>query len=437
MITQYSKSFYDCLLLAMTGWMVAAAPLQANEPSADAFVQQLNTGKLACPLDLLLDIPASWGLTPDRLDAAFVVPKEVKMEKNPYFQWMTTDRTRAVFMRHPFSNVQTDLTLFGGEIRAEEVVVDFLDGKLNGITFSLFNHGDSGEITTEDFQNRFKICGTKITSLLAVRPTAKKANAADGLLSEGWIWVSPKGMALLENNPEASKGTVAFLRLKLAPRDAKGMMASVFQDRSSSAKFTDLAKNVTKEANGDVYIKGIPMVDQGPKGYCVVASAQRLFEYYGIPADQHQIAQVAGSDAQRGTSPLIMAEVLGKIDYRFKTRFKILCMASSGGLTEVNERKMTVGKPYGKDKFIKELHTYINEGVPLLWGLTLGKYPEEPSIAQQTGGGHMRMIIGYNDKTGYVLFSDSWGAGHELKRMKIDNSYSATQGIFAMFPTVR
>ena len=31
----------------------------------------------------------------------------------------------------------------------------------------------------------------------------------------------------------------------------------------------------------------------------------------------------------------------------------------------------------------------------------------------------MRMIIGYNDKTKAILFSDSWGAGHELKQMKM------------------
>jgi hypothetical protein len=230
---------------------------------------------------------------------------------------------------------------------------------------------------------------------------------------------------------------VEFLRLKIAPRDAKGAFAAAFQGRSMAAKLSDLPKNLTKEANGDVYIKGIPMVDQGPKGYCVVASAQRLFEYYGIPADQHQIAQVAGTDAQKGTSTVAMAEALGKIDFRFKTRFKILGMQASAGLVEVDERKMTAGKAVSEAEFAKDIHRYIDEGIPLLWGLTLGKYPEEPSIAQQAGGSHMRMIIGYNDKTGHVLFSDSWGAGHELKRMKMSDAYGATHGLFAMSPTVR
>ncbi len=414
----------------------APAATDDARAKAEAFVRQLQTGKLPCPLDALADIPAVWAITPDRLDADFAVPKGLDFKKNPYFQWMTKDRTRAVFMKRAFNDLRIDLSLFGGELPVEEAVVDFLDGKLNGITFSLYNQGDSGGIAKDEFQKRFKLCGTKIGGLLGVRPSSKKANPVEGLLSEGWVWVSPKGMAVLENNPEANTGNASFLRLKIAPRDAKGSMAAAFQDRSAAVKLSDLPKNVVKQPDGDVYIKGIPMVDQGPKGYCVVASAQRLFEYYGIPADEHQIAQVAGTDARAGTNILAMSDALGKIDYRFKTRFKILTLKSTEGLVEVNERKMTAGKPFGRDKFAKEIHHHVDQGIPLLWGLMLGLYPEEPSIAQQAGGGHMRMIIGYNDKTGQVLFSDSWGAGHELKRMTMDNAYKATMGLFAMFPTV-
>ncbi len=431
-------AFRRAALLVSIAIAAAAGQVRADdEAKAKAFVQQMRAGTLDCALDLLDAIPAVWALTPDRLDAAFGVPKGVEVKKNPYFEWMTISRDRAVFMKQPFTNLRVDLKIFGGELPVEEVVVDFLEGKLNGITFSLYNKGDSGEIKSDEFQRRFKLCGSKVSDMLQVRPTARKADAAQGLVSEGWTWVSPKGIAMLEHNPEANQGSVEFLRLKIAPRDAKGAFAAAFQGRSMAAKLSDLPKNLTKSTNGDVHIKGIPMVDQGPKGYCVVASAQRLFEYYGIPADQHQIAQVAGTDAQKGTSTVAMAEALGKIDFRFKTRFKILGMLAETGLSEVDERKMTVGKAVSEADFAKDIHRYIDEGIPLLWGLALGKYPEEPSIAQQEGGNHMRMIIGYNDKTGHLLFSDSWGAGHELKRMKMGDAYRATHGLFAMSPTMR
>ena len=81
------------------------------------------------------------------------------------------------------------------------------------------------------------------------------------------------------------------------------------------------------------------MVDQGAKGYCVVASAQRLFEYYGISCDMHQLAQIAGSDPDRGTSSLAINEELGAIDHLFKTRFTCLAVRDRNGLVELLEGK--------------------------------------------------------------------------------------------------
>lgn len=404
--------------------------------TAEEFQNRLKAGKLARPMDSLVDIPAVWSLKPADLDAAFKLPDGVKMEKNPYFNWLTKSRDRAVFMRRPYANLTVDFSLFDGALPLEEAVVDFLDGRLNGITFSLFNRGDSGEIDSGEFDRRLKLCGQKIGTLLKVKPVAKKANPTQGLLMEGWIWISQSGMATLEYNPEALQGRPEFLRLKIAPRDAKGVFAAAFQGRPAVVKVSDLPRNVVRE-NGDVFIKGIPMVDQGPKGYCVVATTQRLLEYYGIPADQHQIAQVAGSDATKGTSSLAMSEALGKIDYRFKTRFKIHAMGHEGRLVQVDERKMTVGRDFPQSQFEKVIQKSIDDGIPLLWGLTLGEYPEEPPISLQQGGGHMRMIIGYNNVTRRVIFTDSWGAGHEMKRMAMDHAYNASHGLFAMTPTVK
>lgn len=438
---RYSVWFLKTTAVALLLAGITRAEPPANEAEAtakaSAFVAQMNSGTLPCQLDQLTDMPGVWSLTPDQLDAAFKVPAGVKLDKNPFFRWLTTSRSRAVFMETPYANLKLDLQLFAGELTAREVTVDFLEGKLNGISISLYNRGDSGDIETDEFQRRLTLCGKKISGILQVRPSAKKADPAQALPVEGWTWISPNGLAVLEHNPDANRGKVEFLRLKIAPRDTKGVFAAGFQGRLATAKLSDLPRNVTRAVNGDVFIKDLPMVDQGRKGYCVVASAQRLFEYYGIPADQHQIALASGTDGTVGTDPVTMANVLGKIDYRFKTRFKILAMSTGTGLVEVEARKMLVGKSFPEEKFAKEIHRYIDEGIPLLWGLALGLFPEEPAIAQQSTGGHMRMIIGYNDKTGHILFSDSWGAGHELKRMTAADAYRATLGLFVMFPTVR
>ena len=96
---------------------------------------------------------------------------------------------------------------------------------------------------------------------------------------------------------------------------------------------------------------------------------------------------------------------------------------------------MRDAEPASGREFAKQVHKYIDGGIPLLWSLELGLHPEQPELSEQTSGGHMRLIIGYNDRTEELLFSDSWGAGHERKRMKCRDAYQATKGLFALEPT--
>lgn len=405
-----------------------------QEEIANAFRDGVNGGELDCPLDPLGTIPSNWDITPDTLDQLFGVPQGVKVKKNPYFSWLTTIRDRALFTRQPYDNLTVDLSFFDKTVPVEEVIVDFLDGKLNGITISVFNRGDASEIASDEFDRRMKACGSQMSRQLEVRPVTRKANPTQGLLTEGWTWISENGMAILEYNPEALTGSPEFLRMRLAPRDTKGAFAAAMRDRSSAVKLSDLPRNVVREGDpGDVYIKGIPMVDQGPKGYCVAATCQRLFEYYGIPCDQHQIAQIAGTDVERGTSSAAISQSLERIDYRFKTRFEeLFALMTDGQIYEIRR-----GKPSDVEEFEKQIMKSVDEGIPLLWSLELGKYPEEPAISQQASGGHMRMVIGYNTASGKLIFSDTWGAGHEMKRMTMENAFKATYGLYVMKPTVR
>ncbi|MFV1995757.1 MAG: C39 family peptidase, partial [Verrucomicrobiales bacterium] len=127
---------------------------------------------------------------------------------------------------------------------------------------------------------------------------------------------------------------------------------------------------------------------------------------------------------------------LGDIDHLFKIRFTALAISHRGKLHELVGKNL-VGDEVDERKFHKMIHDYVDDGIPLLWSLELGIYAEEPAIAQQAGGGHMRMIIGYNDTTNRVIFTDSWGAGHEFKTMDADDCYKATHGLFLLKPTVR
>ena len=46
----------------------------------------------------------------------------------------------------------------------------------------------------------------------------------------------------------------------------------------------------------------------------------------------------------------------------------------------------------------------------------------------------MRMIIGYNAKTHEILYSDTWGEAHALKRMKEENAWAMTKGLVVLKP---
>lgn len=383
-------------------------------------------------LDALLELPSLWSLTPERVEKLFAMPGGAE---SPYFQWLTTDKTGVRFSRRPFSNVEVDLTIFENAVPVDEAVIEFTKGKATRVSVSLYNRGDSGQVASSEFDRRYKTAGVAMGKLLGVRPTERRPGGQTAVKIGGWAWTAPSALAALEYNAGAlDGGQPEFLRLRLAaPGEREAFASETGQSiRRAALGKSELPRFVKREKNGDVFIGEVPMVDQGAKGYCVVASCQRLFGYLRIPCDQHEIAQIAGSDADTGTNSMDMEDALRKIDSRFKVNFKPLAYRlRSGGL----------GVPYGNrisevnsGKFEKQIEDYTSKGVPLLWALELGRYPEEPANAAQAGGNHMRLIIGYNQGRQEIIFTDSWGAGHELKRMKLRDAFKATLAMYVIEP---
>ena len=414
--------FKHGMIAGMSAWVMAFSLHAKAEMSAE--------------LDILLDAPKCWELTPEGFEKHF---DAIRPE---LFRWITSDRSRAKLSRALYSNMKIALSAFDGAVPVEEVVVDFSGGRLNMVTLSIFNRGDAGDVSEADFKSRHMAVGKAMGVKLNAKPTACPANRQQGLLTEGYSWSSTSGVAMLEINEGAFSGSAReFIRLRIARPDAEGALAASMKRGGGgvAAKLSDLPGNVARDDKGNVFIRNLPMVDQGNKGYCLPASTQRIFEYYGIGADMHQIAQVAESDPSKGTSSMSMTKELDRIDFRFKTRLVVMAMMSENELVEVEVKKgdYLVGKPVDERKFVKAIHDFINDGIPLLWSLELGRFPEEPDLKPQTSGGHMRVIIGYNESSGRLIFSDSWGAGHEFKTIKASDAYAASQGLFALKPTVR
>ena len=412
--------------------MIIAPPFPGESPPGRPLAgQPARQPELSVNLDSLLNFGALWLWTPGDLEKNYVLKLEDprKQQSLPQFEWMSTSKDRARFSRHMFSDSETNVTMFGRSIKVEEAILEFVNGKAARATISFYNRGDSGDIEVKEFDRIFKVIGQNLSQVMKVAPKRQMGSSNAALPVTGWNWTSPSGIALLEYNEYNTPGKESkpeFLRLKLAaPNQADWSMGKM----ATGVQRMELLQRVKKTPEGDVYISGVPMVDQGQKGYCVAASCQRLFEYMRIPCDQHEMAKLVSVDAEGGADISTMQKSLAKIDGAFKVTFKPLVNPEL--YYGANRRRRVSEK-----EFISIVKEYTDKGVPLLWGLMLGRKPEDPPLpnAGQISGGHMRMVIGYNLAKNQVIFTDSWGAGHELKRMAMLDAYDVTMGLYSMAP---
>ena len=97
-------------------------------------------------------------------------------------------------------------------------------------------------------------------------------------------------------------------------------------------------------------------------------------------------------------------------------------------------KESKVRQAQGLESFRKNIIQYTTQGVPIVWACVVGKYPEKPDLGREGAFGHIRLIIGYNAKTQEVLYSDSWGRGHELKRLPLGEAWTMTFGLTVLKP---
>lgn len=313
----------------------------------------------------------------------------------------------------------------------------------------LYNKGDDGNIDKKEFNQRVKDALAALDAVCGVKGKKKNVAAKEsGVKLKAWVWEWENGAAMLEAH-DTGKGKkdyeAEFIRLRMA-KDAAGLERGSAADAGSRR---ELLANVKRTDEGDVWIDNIPMIDQGEKGYCLPATVARIFSYYGMDGvDMHAMASMCDTVAGGGTTIGGMLEALEKIGSRFHVR--VMTMKDKGkkpGPEEIVESYNKLAKRKGKPasrgfigvadrdidnalsvfdqeileesfpvkkaamkKWFRPVYKSIDSGIPVLWGIP----------------GHMRLIIGYNDAKGLIYYSDSWGAGHEKKKMSALNAYMIT-----------
>jgi len=244
-----------------------------------------------------------------------------------------------------------------------------------------------------------------------------------------WDW---KGHSILLASPRGEYVAVRIVPTELLDADQTERVAD-------SKLREELAKRVERRENGDVILKNMPMVNQGPKGYCVPATWERVLRYMGIPADMYVLAMAGQTAAGGGTNTSAM-------------------MAGASDLVRAAGRRMS---KTGGRLTPRMVSRYIDQGMPLLWSMYVirdvnrgitersaqrrkiedwNAYKETLETARREArriridrdGGHMCMIIGYNAETDEIAISDSWGPQFAERWITIEEANAISQNDFTI-----
>jgi Peptidase_C39 like family len=355
-----------------------------------------------------------------------------------------------------------------------EAILAFHNGKLSEARLSFFNRGDSPALREDEFQALLAAITADLSAATGVAPAERGRDPGNVVRAQGRFWDAGGTRYLLEwsatkeSKVRAIPYRAEFIRLTLRPSKPTRSPIGAAPVRVRDAVKAFIGRDhVERRPNGDAKLKDLPMVDQGEKGYCVVASVERILRYYGATVDQHELAQISNTDASLGTSTGAMLSSLRRLTARLGIKVRSLYQWNARDVLKIVDdynRAAKRGKlapeiplPYAADgdaffsqvkpeiykevrmksaadfgKFQRDIQRGIDDGIPILWSVRLGIVRE--SNSPQRTGGHMRIIIGYNSTTSEVLYSDSWGQGHEEKRMPMDDAWTITNGLSTLQP---
>ena len=179
-----------------------------------------------------------------------------------------------------------------------------------------------------------------------------------------------------------------------------------------------LRARITRRENADVVLNQIPMVDQGPKGYCVPATFERLLRYAGIPADMYDLAALGGTGFGGGTNVASLVDSLERTARQHGRRLETIRIKPSPATLA---RYLDEGRPVlwslaSTPAFNALADAYSAERAALTDATALKTWATErrrlgATLAPESGSAHLCLLVGYNRATGELAFSDSWGPG--------------------------
>lgn len=340
------------------------------------------------------------------------------VEKNSDFQWEGEN------MRVAISKSSSVV----GFPAYESLAYFTATGKIVRLDSWLYNKGDQEKMTVAAFEKMYLDVLQKLSAYFGVKPKLFAKDGATRGLAYSFMISQKHEVRLLVGFDKKTK-EANYLSLVMRNYAASDRV-------NSEAKTKAFLENT---ATGDVFISKIPMIDQGDKGYCVPATLTRIGQHYGVDVSMHELAMVANSSSDGGTSPSRAMDAVKKGRIALSIRdIKVSFFGKKNPyLLSASEIRSMAKEISDKDrnmiKFEKEIIKRINRGRMVAWSMMVGAFPEK-GVREGTWGGHMRMIMGYNAKTREILYSDSWGHGHELKRWPLKYAYLVTTRLYEVVP---
>jgi len=345
-------------------------------------------------------------------------PKESKTESQSSYRYYPPADYRILKAR-PYSAV-----LYGDAGKAQHISIVFA----NKGDFRFSDPPNAGEISDmeEAIESDVEQIHTLLTELLG-EPERQQFGAGRGIkqLIDRWDW---KTHAFLLASQDGEYASLKIMPTSAADNKGRG-------EKLSDAALRKLTvENIITQENGDVLVGNIPMVNQGPKGYCVPATFERYLRYMQIPADMYILAMAGQTQVGGGTS---LTKIIESID----------------GYVGSQNRSM---KEVDGEIKLRTVQKYIDKGLPIIWTMFSSREyndfvnqrtkerqntrdwdewetrskseSRDIELRKDFMSAHACMIIGYNRETNEIAVSDSWGPSYAVRWVPVEQAEQVSQG---------
>lgn len=422
------------------------------------FLQRIKMFLLCCGLFFISGEVMAYGAKTDLRrevdgsEALFSMESNALRRKYPVLRWRDPEQTLLYCPPRFLSRFQY------GTYPVYELQFRIRNRKVSSMEVTVYTRGDAGDMRKKNARQIHQALLQDLQGLTRVSPK-RSYTFLQSLRTSVDTFLSPRIHGELLLISDRRKNPEKILLRFSGPGSQSPSLKESYRTHINTG---NLPSKVIRK-NGDTYVR-IPMVDQGSKGYCVPATVSRVLMHYGSSMDMHSLARMMNSRADEGTFLDKTIDTLKKIDRKLRVRFqekyrynyrdnadryaaflrsynKIARKMGSAKLkysTEFDDMRLDyrvfqalrLKKPW-RD-FSGYIRSNIDRGIPVMWSILV--FPKNRQGPVNVSG-HLRLITGYNSTRGELIYSDSWGPGHEKKRMKLSDAWVITTRLFTLEPS--